>query len=165
VSDPEAADPRARSEVPEPPEVRQPPGVPLPPDVAPEVPMPPEVRQRSELEIRWRQARNPPPPVVRAVVANIAVAAIGGLVLLVVDWLVGAGVLPAGWASVAPLIYVALVIVSGSLLTYLWVELPTGRPGERRRSGWSAVLGFFASIPIVYLALVLIFQVVRPLLP
>ena len=96
--------------------------------------------------------------------ANVAVAGIGGIVLLLVDWLAGQGVLPAGWASVAPLVYVVVVIVSGSLLTYLWVELPTGRAGERRRSGWAAVLGLFASIPIVYLALVIIFQVLRPLL-
>jgi len=124
----------------------------------------PQVRPRSELEIRWRQARNPPPPVVRAVLANVAVAFAGGLLLLVVDWLASHGTLPESWASVAPVVYVAVVIVSGSLLTYLWVELPTGRAGERRRSGWSAVLGFFASIPIVYLALVVIFQVLRPLL-
>lgn len=124
----------------------------------------PEVRQRTELEIRWRQARNAPPPVVRAVLANVAVTGIGGIVLLLVDWLASQGVLPGAWASVAPVIYVVVVIVSGSLLTYLWVELPTGRAGERRRSGWSAVLGLFASIPIVYLALVIIFQVIRPLL-
>lgn len=124
----------------------------------------PEVRQRSELEIRWRQARNAPPPVVRAVLANVIVAGVGGIVLLLVDWLASQGVLPGAWASVAPVIYVAVVVVSGSLLTYLWVELPTGRAGERHRSGWSAVLGLFASIPIVYLALVIIFQVIRPLL-
>jgi hypothetical protein len=124
----------------------------------------PPVRQRSELEIRWRQARNAPPPVVRAVLANVAVAFVGGVLLLVVDWLASHGTLPESWASVAPVVYVTVVIVSGTLLTYLWVELPTGRAGERRRSGWSAVLGFFASIPIVYLALVVIFQVLRPLL-
>jgi hypothetical protein len=124
----------------------------------------PRVQPRSELEIRWRQARNPPPPVVRAVLANIAVAAVGGVLLLLVDWLASRGTLPSEWASLAPFLYVAVVVISGSLLTYLWVELPTGRAGERRRSGWSAVLGFFASIPIVYLALVLIFQVIRPLL-
>ena len=101
---------------------------------------------------------------VRAVLANVAVAGIGGIALLIIDWLASEGLLPAEWAAVAPVIYVVVVIVSGSLLTYLWVELPTGRAGERRRSGWSAVLGLFASIPIVYLALVLIFQVVRPLL-
>ncbi|HKZ92522.1 MAG TPA: hypothetical protein VJZ50_10325 [Candidatus Limnocylindrales bacterium] len=124
-----------------------------------------EVRPRSELEVRWRQARNPPPPVVRAVLANLAVAIVGGIVLLLTDWLASRDVLPADLVALAPLVYVAVVIVSGSLLTYLWVELPTGRAGERRRSGWSAVLGFFASIPIVYLSLVVIFQVLRPLLP
>ena len=107
----------------------------------------PPVRQRSELEIRWRQARNAPPPVVRAVLANVAVALVGGVVLLLVDWLAGQGLLPEAWASVAPVIYVALVIVSGSLLTYLWVELPTGRAGERRRSGWSAGAGLLRQHP------------------
>ena len=67
--------------------------------------------------------------------------------------------------AVAPVAYIAIVIISGSLFTWLWVELPTGRAGERRRSGWSAVLGFFASIPVVYIALVLIHEVLRPLLP
>ena len=35
---------------------------------------------------------------------------------------------------------------------------------ERRRSGWAALLGFFASLPIVYLSLVVIFQLIAPLL-
>ena len=124
-----------------------------------------EIRQRSEWEIRWRQARNAPPPVVRAVLANVAVAAVGGVVLLLTDWLASHGVLPDFVLDLGPLIYVAAVIVSGSLFTYLWVELPTGVPGEKRRSPWAAVLGFFASIPIVYLSLVVIFEVLRPLLP
>ena len=124
-----------------------------------------QVRQRSELEIRWRQTRNAPPPVVRAVLANVAVAAVGGVMLLLVDWLASHGVLPADLISLAPFVYVAVVIISGSTFTYLWVELPTGVPGEKRRSPWAAVLGFFASIPIVYLALVIIFEVLRPLLP
>ncbi len=46
-----------------------------------------EVRHRSEWEIRWRQARNAPPPVVRAVLANVAVATVGGVILLLTDWL------------------------------------------------------------------------------
>jgi preprotein translocase subunit SecY len=128
-------------------------------------PDPVDVKQRSELEIRWRQARNAPPPVVRAVLANVAVAFVGGLLLLLTDWLASHGVLPEYVLSLGPVIYVAVVIVSGSLFTYLWVELPTGVPGETRRSGWAAVLGFFASVPIVYLALVIIFEVLRPLLP
>jgi hypothetical protein len=122
-------------------------------------------RHPSELEIRWRQARNPPPPVVRAVVGNLVVAIAGGLVLIAYDVLAAHGGLPGGdQRSLAAVLYVAVVVVSGSLLTYLWVELPTGASGERRRSPWAALLGFFASIPIVYLALVVIFQVVRPLL-
>jgi len=115
-------------------------------------------RERSWLEIRWRQLRNPPPPVLRAVLANLAVALVAGLVLLAYDLL-------APGAQMAPLIalYVIFVIVVGSVLTYLWVELPTGASGEKRRSAWAAVLGLFAAIPIVYLVLVLLFQVVKPL--
>lgn len=125
-----------------------------------------EPRHPSELEVRWRQTRNAPPPVVRAVLANVAIAGIGGIVLLLFDWLSSGGVVPGADAQgFAAALYVVVVIVSGSVLTYLWVELPTGASGVRRRSPWAAVLGFFASIPIVYLALVIIFQVLRPLLP
>ena len=124
-----------------------------------------EVKHRSELEIRWRQARNAPPPVVRAVLANVTVALVGGIILLLTDWLATHEVLPQFVLDLGPLVYVTVVIVSGSVFTYLWVELPTGVPGQKRRSPWAAVLGFLASIPIVYLALVIIFEVLRPLLP
>jgi hypothetical protein len=115
-------------------------------------------RERSWLEVRWRQLRNPPPPVLRAVLANLAVALIAGIALLIYDLL-------APTAAIAPLIviYVIGVIAVGSVLTYLWVELPTGAAGERRRSAWAAVLGLFAALPIVYLVLVLLFQIVKPL--
>ena len=111
-------------------------------------------RQRSWLEVRWRQLRNPPPPVLRAVLANLAIAALGGALLF------GYAKLNPE-ASLAPLIvlFIALVIVCGSALTYLWVELPTGATGVRRRSAWAAILGFFASVPIAYLVLVVVFQV------
>lgn len=134
-------------------------------DASDERPTVPEVRARSELEIRWRQARNAPPPVVRAVLANVALAVAGGLALLLVDWLASHDVIPDQLGMLAFPVYILVVVVSGSLLTWLWVELPTGRPGERRRSGWSAVLGFFASIPVVYLTLVVLFEIVRPWLP
>jgi hypothetical protein len=116
-------------------------------------------RERSWLEVRWRQLRNPPPPVLRAVLANLAVALVAGVALLAYDLLIPD-------AQMAPLIalYVVGVIVVGSVLTYLWVELPTGASGEKRRSAWAAVLGLFAAIPIVYLVLVLLFQIVKPLL-
>ena len=111
-------------------------------------------QQRSWLEVRWRQLRNPPPPVLRAVLANLAVAALGGAGLFAY-----ARLNPD--ASLAPLIvlFVAIVIVTGSVATYLWVELPTGASGVRRRSAWAGLLGFFASVPIAYLALVIVFQV------
>ena len=118
----------------------------------------PARKQRSWLEVRWRQLRNPPPPVLRAVLANLLVALVGGVLLLAYDLLVPA-------APMGPLIvlYVVGVVAAGSLLTYLWVELPTGAGGERRRSAWAAVLGLFAAIPIVYLVLVLLFQIVKPM--
>lgn len=126
---------------------------------------PPPVKQRSELEVRWRQARNPPPPVLRAVLANLVVATVGGLLLVAYDWLAPRGGLPGGdQRTLAVVLYAVVVMVVGSVLTYLWVELPTGASGERRRSGWAALLGFFASVPMLYLALVVIFQLVRPAL-
>jgi hypothetical protein len=123
-------------------------------------------RQRSEIEVRWRQARNPPPPVLRAVVASLAVATVGGVALLLFDWLASNGVVPGADArGLVAGIYVVVVILTSCVLTYLWVELPTGASGVRRRSPWAVMLGLFASIPIVYLALVVTFQVLRPLLP
>jgi hypothetical protein len=133
---------------------------------APQQQPPREVKRRSELEIRWRQARNAPQPVVRAVVANLAVATIGGIILLLVDWLADHGELPVFFGGPGPtVIYVLAVILSGTIFTYLWVELPTGVPGEKRRSPWAGMLGLFAAIPITYLALVVVYQVLRPLLP
>jgi hypothetical protein len=118
-----------------------------------------EPREVGYFEAQWRKLRNPPPPVVRAVLANLGVAVVLGVALLIYDLLVPD-------AQMAPLIalYVVVVTAVGSVLTYLWVELPTGASGERRRSAWAGVLGLFAAIPIVYLVLVLLFQVVAPLL-
>ena len=132
----------------------------------PEQDQKPEVKHRSELEIRWRQATNAPQPVVRAVVANLIVAGVGGVILLLIDWLADRGVLPEFLGGPGPtVIYVIVVILSGTIFTYLWVELPTGVPGEKRRSPWAGMLGLFAAIPICYLSLVVVFQVLRPLLP
>lgn len=119
---------------------------------------------RGWLETRVRQARNPPPPVFRAAVANMAVALVGAIVLVAWDWLAAhdAG-LPDIMLGLGAL-YVIVVLVTGSMLTWLWVELPTGTRGERRRSPWAALLGFFAAVPIVYLMLVVAMQVIRPLL-
>lgn len=126
----------------------------------------PVSRQRSWVDVRWRQARNPPPPVLRAVLANLGVALAGALLLLGYEIAVSRGAtLPGGdLRTLLIAVYVGFVIIVGSLLTYLWVKLPTGASGLRRRSPWAAVLGFFASLPIVYLVLVLTFEMVLPLL-
>jgi hypothetical protein len=110
-------------------------------------------RQRSWLEVQWRKLRNPPPPVFRAIIGNLVIAAIGGALLFAYARLNRD-------AAMAPLIvlFVAVVVVAGSVLTYLWVELPTGSSGVRRRSAWAGLLGFFASVPIAYLVLVVVFQ-------
>jgi hypothetical protein len=134
---------------------------PVPGAARPQLPPKP----RSWLEVRWRQARNPPPPVLRAVLANLAVAVVGGLVVLAYEVALGRAIqLPGGDLRAAVvLVYVLAVLVAGSVLTYLWVRLPTGAGSERRRSRWAALLGFFASVPIAYLSLVVIFQVLAPL--
>ena len=62
--------------------------------------------------------------------------------------------------------YVAIVLVAGALITWLVVPLPTGS-GSRRatRTPWSAALGLFAAVPIAYLVLVVLHEIVKPLLP
>ena len=124
-----------------------------------------EPQPRSWVDIRVRQARNPPPPVFRAVVANLVVATVGAVILLAYDWLAARDPSLPDISAALTAIYVVVVLIAGSVLTYLWVELPTGGAGgEKRRSPWAALLGFFAAVPIVYLALVVSMQVVRPLL-
>lgn len=118
-----------------------------------------EPTSRSWWGVRWRQLRNPPPPVLRAVLGNLAVAGLGGVLLLVYT------LLDPGADLVVPIAaFVLMVLISGSVLTYLWVELPTGASGARRRTPWAGLLGFFAAAPICYLTLVVVFQVLLPLL-
>lgn len=129
---------------------------------APEV-RPPEVRERGWFDVRWRQFRRAPTPVVRAVISSVAVAAVLGILFLAYDLALDAGAdLPGGDLRVlAGFLFVAAVAILGSWLTYLVVPQP-GRPGVRSR--WSAALGLFAALPIAYLALVILFQIVKPLL-
>jgi len=60
--------------------------------------------------------------------------------------------------------YALLVLVAGTVVTYLVVPQPTGSGSVRRRSAWSAALGFFAAVPIAWLVMVVATQIVRPLL-
>ena len=66
--------------------------------------------------------------------------------------------------TLAVTVYVVLVLVIGSVVTYLVVPQPTGSGTVARRDRWSAALGFFAAVPIAYLVLVVAVQVIKPLL-
>ena len=127
---------------------------------------PPPVRRRSEVEIRWRQFRNPPRPILRAVLSSLSVATVLGVAYLVYDEALSRGAsLPGGdLRTLAVTLFIAIVLLSGSLITYLIVPQPTGSGGGRRRSAWSAALGLFAAVPIAYLVLVVEGQILRPLL-
>jgi hypothetical protein len=122
--------------------------------------------RRSWLGIRWRQFRNAPRPVFRAVASSLAVALVLGAAYLAYDVALSRGAaLPGGDLRVgAAALYVALVLVAGSLITWFVVPLPRGSGARSTRTPWSAALGLFAAIPIAYLVLVVMVQVVRPLL-
>jgi hypothetical protein len=122
--------------------------------------------RRSWWEVRWRQFRHAPRPVVRAVGANLAVAAVLGVAYLAYDVALTRGArLPGGdLRALFVLADVLLVLVLGSLITYFVVPLPLGSGDRVTRTGWSAALGLFAAAPIAYLVLVVVSQVLKPLL-
>jgi hypothetical protein len=124
------------------------------------------VRRRGWLEIRWRQFRNAPRPIVRAVLSPLIVAGVLGLGYLGYDLALARGVvLPGGDLRVLAILgYAAGVVGSGTVVTYLIVPQPTGSGMRQTRSAWSAALGFFASVPIAYLVMVVVSQILRPLL-
>jgi hypothetical protein len=126
----------------------------------------PTVRERSWLDVRWRQFRRAPRPVVRAVLSSLSVAIALGLLYLAYDVAIAAGAdLPGGdLRSVFTVVFVAIVLATGTIVTYLVVPQPTGPGGRSARSPWSAALGLFAAIPVAYLALVVVVQVLEPLL-
>jgi len=130
-------------------------------------PAPPDgIRRRGWVEVRWRQFRNAPRPIVRAVLSPLLVAIVLGSAYLLYDVALSRGVvLPGGdLRTLAVLVFVVLVLVVGTAVTYLIVPQPTGSGTARTRSVWSAALGFFAAVPIAYLILVVEAQVLRPLL-
>lgn len=124
------------------------------------------VRQRSWAEVRWRQFRHAPRPVVRAVLSSLVVAVGLASAYVAYDIALSRGArLPGGDLRVLALAcYALLVLVAGTVVTYLVVPQPTGSGTLRRRSGWSAALGFFAAVPIAWLVMVAAMQIVRPLL-
>ena len=124
------------------------------------------VRQRSWAEIRWRQFRHAPRPVIRAVLSSLVVAVgLAGAYVAYDVALSRGAVLPGGDLRVLALTgYAVLVLVVGTVVTYLVVPQPTGSSTVRRRSAWSGALGFFAAVPIAWLVMVAAIQIVRPLL-
>jgi hypothetical protein len=126
----------------------------------------PRVRRRSEVEIRWRQFRNAPRPIVRAVLSSLVAAVILGLGYLAYDVALRRGVaLPGGDLRTLYLaLDIAIVLVVGSVVTWLVVPQPRGSGDSSTRSPWSAALGFFAAVPVCYLVLVIVVQILEPLL-
>jgi hypothetical protein len=124
------------------------------------------VRQRSWAEVRWRQFRHAPRPVVRAVLSSLVVAVGLASAYVAYDVALSRGArLPGGDLRVLAVAgYGLLVLVAGTVVTYLVVPQPTGSGTLRRRSAWSAALGFFAAVPIAWLVMVAATQIVRPLL-
>jgi hypothetical protein len=125
----------------------------------------PRPRRRSELEIRWRQFRHAPRPVVRAVLSSLSVAIVCGLAYLAYDVALTRGAqLPGGdLRALAVLADVVVVLVSGSVVTYLVVPEPTRSGNRVVRSPWSAALGLFAAVPVAYLVLVVVAQILKPM--
>jgi hypothetical protein len=126
----------------------------------------PTPRRRSALEVRWRQFRNAPRPVVRAVMSSLVVAIVCGVAYLAYDIAVTDGArLPGGdLRTLAVAVDVVFVLVAGSIATWLWVPLPTGSAHRSQRTPWSAALGLLAAVPIAYLVLVVVVQVIKPLI-
>jgi hypothetical protein len=126
----------------------------------------PPVQHRSWLAVRWRQFRNPPRPVIRAVAASLTAGTVLALAYLAYDVALTRGAqLPGGDLRIlAVAIVVAGTLLVGTVVTWLIVPLPRGSGVTTTRSGWSAALGFFAAVPVAYLVLVVAVQILRPLL-
>ncbi len=98
--------------------------------------------------------------------SSTVVAIVLGILLLAHDVAVTRGAdLPGGdLTTLAATLYVAGVLVAGTVITYVVVPQPTGAGGHPRRSVWSGALGFFAALPIAYIGLVVESQVLKPLI-
>ncbi|HYM83083.1 MAG TPA: hypothetical protein VEY67_02890 [Candidatus Dormibacteraeota bacterium] len=98
--------------------------------------------------------------------SSLIVALVLGLGYLGYDVAIIRGAHPPGGdlRAAAVAAYAAVVLAVGSVVTYLIVPQPSSSRTARRRSGWSAALGFFAAVPIAYLVLVALTQIVEPFL-
>jgi hypothetical protein len=99
--------------------------------------------------------------------SSLVVALVLGAAFLAYDMALDGGAsLPGGDLRLAFLVgYVLAVVVVGSVVTYLVVPLPSGAGGARAtRTPWSLALGLFAAVPIAYLVLVALHEIIKPLL-
>ena len=130
-------------------------------------------RPRGFIGRRVYQLLHAPKPVFRAVFANVSVATLFTLIYLIYDLQVDRALRSGGDLSgvfggrdlrtEAAALLVLGTVIFGSLITYLIVPQPRANGNGTERSGWSAVLGFFASLPVAYLALVIESQFLKPL--
>ena len=102
---------------------------------------------------------------VRAVASSLGVAVVLGAAYLAYDVALSRGAsLPGGdLRFAAATLYVVVVLLAGSVITWLIVPLPRGSGTRATRTPWSAALGLLAAIPIAYLVLVVAIQVLKPL--
>lgn len=124
-------------------------------------------RPRGFFARRIFQLQHAPRPVFRAVLANGITTTALTVAYLIYDVQVERAIRSGGAVHDARTEAAALVVLgtvaAGSLLTYLVVPQPRA-DGSVGRSGWSTALGFFASLPMAYTALVIESQLLKPLL-
>ena len=98
--------------------------------------------------------------------ASLIIAVVLGIGYLVYDLALRRGVvLPGGDLRTLYLVLdIVTVLIVGSVVTWLVVPQPRGSGVTTTRSPWSAALGFFAAVPVCYLVLVVVAQVLAPLL-
>jgi hypothetical protein len=103
---------------------------------------------------------------VRAVLSSLLIAVVLAAAYLAYDVALERGAeLPGGDLRLLVLAaYAVAVVTVGTIVTYLLVPQPSGSGTARRRSAWSAALGFFAAVPIAWLVMIVTLQLVRPVL-
>ncbi len=99
--------------------------------------------------------------------SSLSVALVLGAAFLAYDLALDGGtLLPGGDLRLLALAgYVVLVCFVGAVATWLLVPLPAGNgTGRRTRTAWSLALGLFAAVPIAYLVLVALHEIIKPFL-
>lgn len=130
-------------------------------------------RPRGFIGRRLYQLMHAPKPVFRAVFANVSIATLLTCAYLLYDLQVeralrsgadlGSVIGGSDLRTEAAALLVLGTVIFGSLLTYVIVPQPRADGSGSERSGWSALLGFFASLPVAYIALVIESQLLKPL--